>query len=345
MTSFRTPIFDWVRHGLALAVIISHSFALLHGAIANEPVLWLTGGQFSTGTLAVFGFFALSGYLITASWQRTPRALAFASRRLARILPAWGLAMVGGAYIVLPLATGHWPQEAHALLGFIPAESVFPHNPLPNILNASLWSIPNELFCYGLVMLFGMMRMLNQRSILAWLFTAELVAVSAYVEYGMVVGPILFIASFWAGALARYAPPAFRSRWIHVGVLLSLPFAILSREVVFVLPLYAGWLLTWLPSCPAPEIPVDWSYGLYVYTFPIQQGLVALFGTQLTPVSLALLSITLSIPISALSWRIVEEPALQWATTLWRRTRQPVRQQLHESESSGGYSYSEEQKR
>ena len=70
-----------VRLGLALAVLVSHGYALLG---RPEPA---PGGE-KVGTWAVFGFFAISGYLITGSRLSSPLS-AYVLRRLARIYPAF----------------------------------------------------------------------------------------------------------------------------------------------------------------------------------------------------------------------------------------------------------------
>ena len=47
----------------------------------------LTRGQTHGGDLAVHGFFAISGYLITISWEKSAGALDYLRKRTLRILP------------------------------------------------------------------------------------------------------------------------------------------------------------------------------------------------------------------------------------------------------------------
>ena len=53
----------------------------------------------------------------------------------------------------------------------------------------------------------------------------------------------------------------------------------------------------------------DFSYGVYIYAFPIQQTLAFLFP-GLPLFAMVLLTAALSLAVAALSWRFIEKPAL-----------------------------------
>ncbi len=106
----RPPILDYIRHALAVVVIFSHSFAF--GASSDPRLFGIT-----PGTLAVYGFFFISGSLVLQSWRRN--RIQFASRRFARLAPAWITAIALGWLLSTP--------------------------------NASLWSLPWECFCYAVI--------------------------------------------------------------------------------------------------------------------------------------------------------------------------------------------------
>ncbi|PIR75454.1 MAG: hypothetical protein COU34_02685, partial [Candidatus Magasanikbacteria bacterium CG10_big_fil_rev_8_21_14_0_10_43_9] len=61
---------------------------------------------------------------------------------------------------------------------------------------------------------------------------------------------------------------------------------------------------------PIQRIP-DISYGLYLYAFPVQQSLAALYGARLSVSGFALLSLCATIPFAWLSWKYIEEPSLR----------------------------------
>src|SRR5262245_9530348 len=58
--------FDTMRLVAALCVVISHSFPLSYGGgAAVQPLYLLSNGQTTLGTVSVYIFFVLSGFLIT----------------------------------------------------------------------------------------------------------------------------------------------------------------------------------------------------------------------------------------------------------------------------------------
>ncbi len=69
--------FDALRVLAALAVLVSSSFPIAYGEAGVQPLASLSRGQTNLGTAALLVFFAISGYLITRSFDRRPRALRF----------------------------------------------------------------------------------------------------------------------------------------------------------------------------------------------------------------------------------------------------------------------------
>jgi peptidoglycan/LPS O-acetylase OafA/YrhL len=53
----------------------------------------------------------------------------------------------------------------------------------------------------------------------------------------------------------------------------------------------------------------DYSYGIYIYGFPAQQAAIAL-GLGLTPFTNIGWGIVIMLPLAALSWHLIEKPAL-----------------------------------
>ena len=71
----RSNSFDILRIGAALAVIVCH-----HYYITNTPgASWMNVGMI--GGVAVMTFFTISGYLVTTSWVREPKIVAFTAKR------------------------------------------------------------------------------------------------------------------------------------------------------------------------------------------------------------------------------------------------------------------------
>src|SRR4029453_12177074 len=156
--------FDVLRFGLARAGILSHCYALAGRPM--DPVFWLTR-QIDAGSLAVEGFFVLSGFLITQSWDGDPDLRGFAVKRALRLVPALVVALVFGAFVIGPLTTpaplaqyvtslSTWAHFGSvALHRYLASPLLFADNPVPHQLNASLWSLRYEILCYGVVALLG----------------------------------------------------------------------------------------------------------------------------------------------------------------------------------------------
>src|SRR5262249_18035083 len=101
----RNNNFDALRLVAAMSVIFSHSFLIAEGTQNNEPLILLTGNQAIFGLAGVFVFFAISGFLVTQSFEQTPRPLSFLAKRALRIFPGLFVATVFSALLVGSLVT------------------------------------------------------------------------------------------------------------------------------------------------------------------------------------------------------------------------------------------------
>ena len=93
----RNNNFDLLRLALAILVIFSHSYQLVTGGETAEPLHAATRGQLSSGLLAVGWFFAISGYLITQSWENSRTLWSYLKKRVYRIYPGFIVAMAVAA--------------------------------------------------------------------------------------------------------------------------------------------------------------------------------------------------------------------------------------------------------
>lgn len=101
-----------IRLILASVVIFDHAFPL--GGFGTDPFWRLTHQQASLGSLAVAGFFAVSGYLIAKSGM-SGDVVQFMWRRILRIFPAYWLVLLVTAMLVGPLI---WLADGHAFLDY-----------------------------------------------------------------------------------------------------------------------------------------------------------------------------------------------------------------------------------
>ena len=336
-TGGRPAGFDVLRLGLAAAVIIQHGVNVTQGQAAADAL-------FRSGWRALFEpvlpmFFALSGFLVAGSLFRCRSLIGFCGLRLLRIVPALavevGLSalLLGPLLTVLPLAAYVADPAFGAYLlnifGLIHYElpGVFLTNPDPRTVNAQLWTVPYELECYlalaGLAMLGLPWRRL-------W-FVAAVVALQILLVCAMLTAPATLEITVPGRALvlcflAGVALFLFKERipW-HGGLfllaaglgeaLLWMPggSALVAWPAAYA-TIYLGLLS---PPKPAFLFDGDYSYGLYLYGFPIQQTLASLWPGMPAVVN-AFAALLLAFGFAQLSWRLVERRALMLRPTLHR---------------------------
>jgi peptidoglycan/LPS O-acetylase OafA/YrhL len=68
----------------------------------------------------------------------------------------------------------------------------------------------------------------------------------------------------------------------------------------------------------------DFSYGLYIYAFPVQQTLIALFPSWHRPEHFVVTYMT-TLSCAILSWRLVEAPSLSLKKRFVAWKRDPTR--------------------
>src|ERR1700730_16267859 len=115
MTAVRHPLricmparknnFDALRLVAAISVIFSHSFLIAEGTQINEPLILLTGNQSILGLAGVFVFFAISGFLVTQSFEQTASPLHFLEKGALRIFPGLFVATLLSAFVLGPIVT------------------------------------------------------------------------------------------------------------------------------------------------------------------------------------------------------------------------------------------------
>lgn len=177
--------FDFGRMLAALAVLVSHAW----------PILKNIAPMGHLAAFGVFSFFAMSGYLVSASWERDPNVGRFLARRALRIFPGLICAVLVAALIVGPAFTRLSMEEYFLnpmLLDYVTAiflypmqfhlPGVFEKNPL-TIVNGSLWTLPMEIVMYVALAIAGSLISLMHRSIVPVLATAFVVGCALEIKH------------------------------------------------------------------------------------------------------------------------------------------------------------------
>src|SRR6516164_4625964 len=110
MRGIRQNNFDALRLVAAVSVVFSHSFLIAEGAQDHEWLIRLTGNQSILGLVGVFVFFAISGFLVTQSFEETHDPLRFLAKRALRIFPGLFVATLLSAFVLAPVVTTLWPS-------------------------------------------------------------------------------------------------------------------------------------------------------------------------------------------------------------------------------------------
>jgi peptidoglycan/LPS O-acetylase OafA/YrhL len=258
--------FDFMRLAGSLMVLYSHGFEI---AGLQVPVIRAFS---SFGTLGLFIFFAISGYLVSTSWLSDPNLLRFALRRSLRIIPGLAVVILLSVLVLGPIATtlpittylGHSATRRYleniALYISYTLPGCFEHVPLANVVNGSLWSLPPEVLMYVFLGVLGLASLVEKRVFMA-LFSAAIGIGALYLLrstpltvplvhwaipahpapilfLGMELHQVMFVAPyFWAGCLFRL----FRDR-----IKLTTNGAIAAFMLMAVLPHGSLlWLWSW----------------------------------------------------------------------------------------------------
>jgi peptidoglycan/LPS O-acetylase OafA/YrhL len=99
-----------------------------------------------------------------------------------------------------------------------------------------------------------------------------------------------------------------------VSVLLLLLGAVVSPGWIVLFPIAGTYLLFWLAFTPALRLRNfgrhgDFSYGTYLYGFPVQQVLAKYWGVM-NPYAMFLAAAPLAMLFALASWKFVERPFL-----------------------------------
>jgi peptidoglycan/LPS O-acetylase OafA/YrhL len=203
-----------IRLGLAVAVVISHTRPLGFGR--EDIGYYISGRQTNLGNMAVFGFFVLSGMLITRSARRTSIGR-YAWHRVLRIYPALWVCLLVTALVVGPLVAirehgsmaGYWTTGAGGPLGYLRGDwwtgvrqygihdlfvTTTPWGRITgsSVFDGALWSLAYEMLCYVGIGILAVTAVLRQarRFVLFLLVAVFLKILLDYLRTPGITGPV-----------------------------------------------------------------------------------------------------------------------------------------------------------
>ena len=322
--------FDYMRIVLAATIICLHSANVTLGL---DRAMEIVGHLRMLNAMILALFFALSGFLVTASLLRCKSLISFIGLRVLRIAPALvvetmlSAIIIGPIFTALPLAQYFADPKFYAyfhnIVGDIHFElpGVFLHNPVPDLVNAQLWTVPYELWCYVILALLAVTTICFNRVVyLGFLVFAQL-GLACYDIYHwnelfIHLRPHLLVFCFLLGVgfyLWRDRVPFNRATCLFALLLCTAGMASGRCDAIFAAPAayvacYLGLMnprRSWIVSSG------DYSYGMYLYGFVIQQCIAA-FGPSVQYWYLnVLISLPIAFGVAVASWHLVEKLALR----------------------------------
>lgn len=331
--------FNLLRCIAALMVIYAHSWGLSTQGEADDPLKIFLGG--SVGMLAVNAFFIISGFLVMQSWGRQRSLLNFCRARVFRVIPGlfgvllFTVLMAGFFWSTLDaeafFRSGDTWKYFYKNLLMIKTEydlpGVFASNPYPDAVNGSLWTLRYEMKMYLALAVLGLLGYLGGKRLrlFAGVFVLWYLG-NTLAGLWMLEAPVsdemlrLSLCFFLGGLATCYGArlPLHGGLLLLLGALMLLSrgglmydlFAalFLSYAVFYIAYIPRGWILKY-------NRVGDYSYGLYLYAFPIQQ-VIFLKWPQLGPLWVFGLASLLTLVCAIISWHLLEKPLLDYCKRL-----------------------------
>ncbi len=323
--------FDFLRLAAAIGVLLSHCYLLLDYPATNDFYKFLNP---ALGDFCVYVFFIISGYLITKSYVSSPKR--YATGRFLRIFPALFINVVLTSFILgslltsLPLATYFANKLTYdyilgssTIILFLNLPGVFQNNSF-SYVNGSLWTLGAEVFMYFAIWFVGKIKLKLSLGIIGLLAICAILMFSGY-NYPLMMGDDLIIHRYPNLQLAVY---------FLIGALFYLFRDYINyRSDLFILLItisFLAWVLGFSILATYIFLPYavfhfafsetiqfrnaarygDFSYGIYIYAYPVQQALIAL-NKGISPLMLFLQASIITLILAAASWHLVEKHALK----------------------------------
>jgi peptidoglycan/LPS O-acetylase OafA/YrhL len=341
--SGRDNNFNLLRFVAATLVIWSHSYALLPNGLPSDPSVRVLG--FGFAGIAVNAFFAISGFLIVRSYIRHNHLGIYLQARTLRIMPGLVVAVLFCALVIGPLFTSLPLRdyfENPDMLRFITSNIAMYHRSggLPGVfdenvsagVNGSLWTLSYEVSMYLAVAILGMLGLLKHRmgiAFICFVYTAYFIFATGHPDLAeQWLSPRtdkylrLSLYFFLGGCLYVFRDrillfgPAAIALWLLT--LISYKSSLFN----FIFTVALTYSVLWLALIPQGFVQrfnslEDYSYGIYIYAYPVQQAIIATHN-DIEEMTLFVTSFLITLVLAWLSCKLVEKPALKLSSRLRR---------------------------
>jgi peptidoglycan/LPS O-acetylase OafA/YrhL len=325
--------FGLLRLIAASGVVLSHSWSITSGLTVPEPLQTSTG--FSMGWHSVNLFFALSGLLLASSLSYSKSLWSFAFARMLRIYPALivvllatiiGYSLVSDGFLENGIEKfSYFVKNLLLIGGSSGLPGLFENTPMQHEINGPLWTLKYEVAAYfSLVMMTvvcsRLPQFLNPRnaSLLVLATTGSIMLFfGEFTTHGWFEHGIRLLFAFYLGVIAWHFRDRIYPNVTHLLILLAINAGLIAFEIYYpvVQIIFVGYLGLFLGTQNYGALSTftdkqDYSYGIYIIGFPIQQAVIAY--TDITnPWMNFMISMPIIIILAYCSWNYIEEPALK----------------------------------
>jgi len=328
--------FDFLRLLAAFFVFFSHCYSLY----GYEEILHKYISYETLGGIGLSFFFVISGYLVCGSLDKSDKISFFVIKRLLRLIPALFLIVLLTTFILGPIMTFVTTEEyfknshtyTYLLNIFIfPIQyhlpGVFIDTEFKYMVNHHLWSLPIEASMYIILVLLFMLKLIDIRFLVPLLIFL-LAAYSQFPQFNMDYERVEILGMkrtylakygflFFSGVLIfklRDIVPLKRAIFIFCCLVLVM---VIGNEfgnifAAIVIPYMVYYLAYANLGSIIRNIGKygDFSYGFYLYSFPIHQIFVQIYGQNINFVLFMVLSFFATLLCAIISYYVIEKPAL-----------------------------------
>lgn len=329
--------YDFLRVSAALCITLTHSYNLI---LKNddEPLMKLTGNRFDFSFIGLSIFFSISGYLITKSAVTSSSFKNYMWKRFLRIQPMLMLVCLLSVFLIGPffssLNMNEYFREQDTYTYFrnimplfgiqFTLPQVFSHNLAENGVNGSLWSLIVEerlylmlglpfLFkSFGKKILLSLILILNVLFFLHFAFFNE--NLIKYFNGIHVFYALIFLNSSAFFLLDVDFSEYSKSVLIFLGIISLLILSIFSsleKSIHIILLPFIVIIIAHLKGFTNKAGKYgDFTYGVYAFSFPVQQMLISSNLVVHNPFNLFMVTLLFVVPIAFLTWHLMEKKML-----------------------------------
>ena len=325
--------YDFLRIFAAFCIIFYHSFALV-GKPSQDPLSQFSRGRISFSFIGLSIFFCISGYLIAKSAVKSPTPVNYLWKRLLRIQPLlivtcfFTIFIIGPFFTELSLKQYFFNSQTYTYFrGILPVFGI--QFTLPGVfihlhdrgVNGSLWTLIVEERMYLLMTVIFLYKKDKSNYFIFLIFLINvLYIINRYFFYGEML-PYLSGAAFFYALLFLNSATLYLLKFrfnknqflfIVIGLIcffIGIVFPMIDILYFFALPLLVNAVAKIKGKLNYAGKYGDFTYGTYVFSFPVQQMLVS--KGMVDPYYLFITTVVIVFPLAILSWNFIENPFLK----------------------------------